>query len=68
VGGFSPTTRWRQGELVADTHRIPLPAGLPAGDYSIKAGLYEPGDTLRNLAPDPPAPDNRVGVGVWTVE
>jgi hypothetical protein len=60
--GFTPTTRWMPGELVADRHRISLPPDLPAGVYALKAGLYEP-DTVRNLTADPPAPDNRVDLG-----
>ena len=52
---------------VADTHRLPLPEGLPPGVYTLKAGLYEPGDVLRTLVLDPPTPDNRVDLGAITL-
>ena len=43
-----PTTRWRIGRLIEDTHLIPLSAELPAGEYSIALGLYflETGERL----------------------
>ncbi|MCW5861373.1 MAG: hypothetical protein KIS63_23960, partial [Caldilineales bacterium] len=41
VGGYTPTTRWRRGEIIADTHRIPLPTGVAPGDYGLKVGMYE---------------------------
>ena len=63
VGGFTPTSRWRAGEIIADTHRLPLPPDLPPGDYSLKAGLYEFGDPPRNLTTDPATADNRVDLG-----
>src|SRR5581483_1872132 len=40
-GGF-PTSIWRPGEEVADPHPIALPPGLPAGRYTLLAGLYAP--------------------------
>lgn len=66
VGGFTPTSRWRQGEIIRDRHEVALPAGLPAGDYNLRAGLYR-FETLHNLAVDPPTADSRVDIGVLTV-
>jgi hypothetical protein len=66
VGGFTPTTRWRAGELISDRHRILLSPDLAPGTYSLKAGLYELADGPRNLAVDPPTADNRADLG--TVE
>ncbi len=63
-GGFSPTSRWRAGEIIADTHRIPLPPVLPPGAYGLKAGMYELGEAPRNLETIPPAADNRASLGV----
>jgi hypothetical protein len=37
-----PTTAWRPGEVVADAYEIPLPAGLPPGDYRPLVVVYEP--------------------------
>ncbi|MEA3337045.1 MAG: 6-pyruvoyl-tetrahydropterin synthase-related protein [Chloroflexota bacterium] len=62
VGGFTPTTRWRQGEIIVDRHVIPLPADLPPGTYGLRAGMYQP-ETLRNLTTDPATSDNRVDLG-----
>jgi hypothetical protein len=62
VGGYTPTTRWQPGEIIADRHTIPLPAGLSEGEYGLRAGMYQV-DPLRNLTVDPPTPDNRVDVG-----
>ena len=72
VGGYTPTTRWKQGELIADTHRLVLPAGLPPGDYELRAGMYEPrpGETpaFRNLPLSPATEDGRIRLGRVTVE
>jgi hypothetical protein len=37
-----PTTAWRPGEVIADAYEIPLPAGLPPGDYCPLVIVYEP--------------------------
>jgi len=63
VGGFSPTTRWQMGELIADQHRVALPPGLVSGRYALKAGLYY-SDPPRNLPTDTGTPDHRVDLGV----
>lgn len=63
-GGFTPTSRWRSGELIADRHRVPLPSGLPAGEYGLKAGMYRP-EPLRNLPLDPPTADGRIDLGTY---
>jgi hypothetical protein len=44
VAGTYPTTAWRAGEIVADAYEIPLPAGLPPGDYSPLVVVYDPAD------------------------
>jgi hypothetical protein len=43
AGGQAPTTGWLPGEVVADRYGISVPPGLPAGEYTIEAGLYRPG-------------------------
>ena len=60
TGGGLPVQR--AGELIADRHRIPLPAGLSSGEYGLKAGMYQP-EPPRNLPIDPPTPDGRVDLG-----
>jgi hypothetical protein len=69
-GGFTPTTRWLPGELVPDTHHLPLPSDLAPGRYLLWAGMYEH-ETLRNLSvvsAEAPAADNRVLLGEIEVE
>ena len=67
VGGFTPTSRWRPGEIIVDRHVIPLPPDLPPGEYGLRAGLYQT-DPLRNLTVDPPSPDDRVDVGTVVIK
>ena len=60
--GLRPTIGWRATELITDTHLLPLPPDLPAGQYSLRVGLFEPDSflrpfvTLNNL----PQPDNQL--------
>ncbi len=42
ANGELPTTVWLAGEIIADTHTLPLPADLPAGVYTLRVGLYDP--------------------------
>ena len=62
VGGFTPTTRWRSGELITDRHRLSLPPGLSPGSYTLKAGMYQ-FEPLRNLRIEPATPDGRIYLG-----
>jgi len=48
VNGSYPTGLWEGGEVIADSHIIHLPQGLPSGRYQILVGLYSP-DTLVRL-------------------
>jgi hypothetical protein len=43
-----PTSGWAPGEYVIDGHQLPLPEELPAGEYTLITGLYDPatGDRL----------------------
>ncbi len=38
--GYFPTSHWQPGEIVPDRVDISLPAELPAGNYTIIAGMY----------------------------
>jgi hypothetical protein len=40
--GRYPTPSWMPGMIIADAHTIELPADLPAGDYEVGVGLYDP--------------------------
>ena len=37
-----PTTTWRAGEVIIDSHLIPVAADAPAGRYTLEVGLSEP--------------------------
>jgi hypothetical protein len=41
-GGYTPTSAWRPGKEVLDRHGVVLPAELPAGNYQLIAGMYDP--------------------------
>ena len=69
-GGFTPTTRWLPGELVADTHPLALPGDLAPGRYLLWAGMYEY-EAVRNLAvlsAGVPSDSNRLLLGEIEVE
>lgn len=57
--GRYPTTDWQPGEQVVDSWTLVLPADLPAGDYSIRVGLYDPITGARRpvTAQNSPAPE-----------
>jgi 4-amino-4-deoxy-L-arabinose transferase-like glycosyltransferase len=38
--GFAPTSGWAPGEQVVDRHGVLLPGDLPAGTYTLVAGMY----------------------------
>jgi hypothetical protein len=42
VSGAYPATAWRPGEVVADAYEIPLPVGLPPGEYIPLIIAYNP--------------------------
>ena len=42
TSGMYPTSVWDAGESIADFHTIVLPTDLPAGNYTIAMGLYDP--------------------------
>ncbi|MGC9394373.1 MAG: 6-pyruvoyl-tetrahydropterin synthase-related protein [Anaerolineae bacterium] len=46
-----PTTGWAVGEVVVETREITVPATLPSGEYTLRAGLYLP-DGARLLTVD----------------
>jgi hypothetical protein len=43
AGWTRPTTSWLAGEYVTDTHTLDVPTDAPAGEYTLQAGLYNPG-------------------------
>jgi hypothetical protein len=47
AAGANPTSTWVNGEWLADRHMLLLPPGLPAGEYTLRAGLYDPATGAR---------------------
>lgn len=47
VNNFFPTTGWQKGDVVDDTHWLTIPAELPAGEYPVLVGLYDPATGAR---------------------
>jgi len=63
AGWTRPTTGWLPGEYVVDEHRLSLPADLPAGDYTLYVGLYDPQTNQRLPTSGPGAtPDARLAL------
>lgn len=52
AAGQRPTTGWLPDEIITDAHTLFLPGDVPAGDYRLIAGLYNPltGERLPVLA------------------
>ena len=49
AGGDAPTTGWLIDAEIRDNHALKLPSTLPAGDYSLIAGLYDIHDAFARL-------------------
>ncbi|MCR4408370.1 MAG: hypothetical protein NUW24_15870 [Anaerolineae bacterium] len=54
VHNYVPTSFWQAGDRIRDEKTVALPAGLPAGDYTLVVGLYDPvtGARLPAVGPD----------------
>ena len=64
AGWARPTTGWLAGEYVLDEHTLALPSDLPAGDYTLYVGLYDPDTNARVPLSGPGAgPDGRLALG-----
>jgi hypothetical protein len=46
-GGFSPTSGWVPGEEISDRRGLALPPDLPAADYRLIVGMYDPATGAR---------------------
>jgi hypothetical protein len=45
--GQWPTNHWQAGDRLADQHTLPLSSELPADNYTISVGLYNPASMAR---------------------
>ncbi len=64
LGGYLPTSQWPANEIVTDIIRLPLPADLPDGDYSLITGMY----VLETLERLPVMDDDRDYLNLTTIE
>jgi hypothetical protein len=48
VSGTSPTSEWRDGEVVEDSYVVPVQTDAPQGTYHIIVGMYDP-QTMQRL-------------------
>ena len=48
-----PTSRWAPGEVMAQPMRLPVPLGIPPGEYSLAVTVYDPEATAPLSVADP---------------
>ena len=67
--GRFPTSSWRPGTLIVDLNDLPLPADLPAGDYTLVVGMFDPatGAHPPTQVDGQPAPDSTTKIGTIRV-
>ncbi len=65
AGGSARTTDWQVGEAIVDRHALLTPPDLPAGAYTLIAGLYDISDPSARL---PLGENTYLELGVVTVE
>jgi hypothetical protein len=46
-GGWYPTSLWLSNEVVKDEYAVQLDGAVPAGDYQLIVGMYDPGNGQR---------------------
>lgn len=44
---YYPTNRWREGDVIVDTHRLAIPPGHDIAQGTLRVGLYRPEDLTR---------------------
>ena len=66
--GAWPTSLWQPGDVVEDVVELQVPSGLPPGEYTLAAGMYDL-STMRRLplVEGPGLGDDRVLLGKLTV-
>jgi len=62
VGGFTPTSQWRSGEIVEETRELRIPADTVAGTLPLIAGIYrlQPLQNLPAARGSETMPDGRI--------
>jgi len=67
LGGAYPTSNWQAGETIIDPMTLPLPDTLPAGSYTLVAGLYQLETMERLPVANAPAGENSIILGEITL-
>ncbi len=42
AGNYYPTSAWRPGEIIADSHEVPVPPSLAPDDYQLQVAMLNP--------------------------
>jgi hypothetical protein len=65
VGGFTPTSQWRSGEVIEETRELRIPEDVPPGSLPLIAGLYrlQPLQNLPAAQGSVTLPDGRIPLG-----
>ncbi len=68
VEGLMPLSRWRPGQSIRDTLRIPIPAGGPRGTYTLYLGAFRGAEHLPVTPKALVDPAGRLRVGTFVVK
>ncbi|MDE3091181.1 MAG: hypothetical protein KGJ80_17565, partial [Chloroflexota bacterium] len=66
--GFTPTDRWKAGDIVRDEHTFDLPRTMPPGDYQIIVGIWDPTSGISLEARDRQDKDLGVRVALGSIQ
>ena len=66
VGGRYPSRLWEQGDVIADTQELTVPANYRVGDYAMYVGMFS-GSTRLPVKSGADEDENRVNAGVLRV-
>jgi arylsulfatase A-like enzyme len=68
VEGLMPLSRWRPGQSIRDTQRIPMPPGGPRGTYTLYLGAYRGAEHLPVTPKALVDPAGRLRLGTFEVK
>jgi hypothetical protein len=68
VEGLMPLQRWRPGQTIHDTHRIPLGPGAPRGTYTLFVGAFRGAEHLPVSPKAVADPAGRLRLGTFQVK